>query len=171
MTGRVQVYTGDGKGKTTAAAGLALRACSAGLRVFFCQFLKCGSSGEVKLLRDRCPGVTIACFGTARFVRGKPSLRQMAAARTGFHALKDALTGGRFDVVIADEINVACKVGALEVDELLDLMAMRPGNVELIFTGRCAHPRVMERADLVTEMREVKHYYRAGQRARRGIEL
>ena len=171
MTGQVQVYTGDGKGKTTAAVGLALRSCGAGLRVYLGQFLKDGSSAEVRLLRARCPEVTLAHYGTGHFVAGAPSAAERAAARAGLGALQNVLTGGAYDVVIADEINVAAAVGCLRVDDVLGLIDRRPAGVELVLTGRDAHPRVLERAALVTEMRCAKHYHDAGQPPRPGIEF
>ena len=170
MIGHVQVYTGDGKGKTTAAVGLAVRACGAGLRVYLGQFLKDGSSSEIRLLRARCPEIKVEHFGTGRFVTGSPSAGEIAAARAGLNALADALASAAYDVVIADEINVACHVGCLTPADVLRLLDLRPPHVELVLTGRDADPRVLERADLVTEMKSIRHYFDAHQAGRPGIE-
>lgn len=171
MIGRIHVYTGDGKGKTTAAVGLAVRACGAGLRVFFAQFLKDGSSSEIRLLRERCPEIAFAHFGTGRFVTGTPSDEEAAAAHAGLTALEAALTSSAYDVVIADEINVACRTGCLGLADVLHLLELRPAHVELVLTGRNADAEVIARADLVTEMKEISHYFSRQQAARRGIEL
>ena len=168
--GYVQVYTGDGKGKTTAAVGLAVRAAGAGLRVFLAQFVKGSESGEVGALDLLGDAVTVSLYGTGCFIRDKPTEDDIRAARSGLEEVRQAVASGDFDVVILDEANTATHLGLLEASELVSLMDAKPANVELVLTGRDADPRVVERADLVTEMREVKHYYARGVRARRGIE-
>jgi cob(I)alamin adenosyltransferase len=170
MRGYVQVYTGDGKGKTTAALGLIVRAVGAGLRVFFVQFVKGRASSEIRTLRSRFPEVTVRQFGRVTFIRGKPSGRDVAAAERGFRELRRAVHSGRYDLVIADEANVALSLGLLDRDEMLSLVEDKPENVELIITGRGASRALIRRADLVTEMRPVKHYYDAGVKGRPGIE-
>ena len=170
MTGCVQVYTGDGKGKTTAATGLAVRAVGAGLRVFIGQFIKAKDSHEMALLRERCPEVTIEQFGEGRFILGKPSPEDIEAARLGMERLTAALTGGDYDVVIADEANGALGAGVITLETLLAFVDARPEAVELVITGRNAHADLMARADLVTEMQKVKHCFDAGIPAREGIE-
>ena len=170
--GQFQVYTGDGKGKTTAALGLALRASGAGLRVFFGQFIKQGEYSEIKALR-RLPNVDVAQFGSGKglLVRRAPETVDLACAREGLARLREALISGDYDVVIADEINCAATCGLLEEADLLALAACRPEGVELVFTGRGATPAVLERADLITEMTPVRHYYRTKNLpAREGIE-
>jgi cob(I)alamin adenosyltransferase len=170
MKGYVQVYTGEGKCKTTAALGLVVRAVGAGLRIYLGQFLKAGVYSEIRVLRERFPEVTVEQFGSGRFVRGRPSRAEIAAARRGLDRVQDALGGGRFDVVIADEIHTAVRAGVLAEADVLALIAGRPPNVELVLTGRGATPAVVAQADLVTEMTCRKHYYDAGVRARPGIE-
>jgi len=168
--GCVHVYTGDGKGKTCAALGLAVRAVGAGYRVFIGQFIKRGAFSEVRALRARLPEITLRQFGSGCFVRGRPPPAEIRRARRGLAALARALASGHYDVVIADEANCAVAAGLLAPDDLLALVAARPPGVELVLTGRDAHPRLLRRADLVTEMRCRKHYYARGVAARRGIE-
>jgi len=168
--GYVQLYTGDGKGKTTAAIGLAVRAAGAGLRVFIAQFIKEGRYSEIQALE--CFGERITCrqYGRGRWIRGQASEDDASLARNGLDDVRAVLTSGRYQVVILDEALLAVWMRMLDVDELLDLVDLKPDCVELVLTGRRADPRLVERADLVTEMREVKHYYRQGVRAREGIE-
>ena len=169
MKGYIQVYTGNGKGKTTAALGLALRSAGAGLRVFVGQFLKHGDYSEIKAL-SRFDTVTVEQFGMGKFVRGKPSDEEKAAARNGYARLCTILKEKSHDLVIVDEGNVAVTCRLISEKELLALMDKKPATVELVITGRGALPAVMDRADLVTEMNEVKHYYHQGVSARKGIE-
>jgi cob(I)alamin adenosyltransferase len=170
MQGYVQVYTGDGKGKTTAALGLALRAAGAGLKVFIGQFIKSMPYNEIKALERFSDQITIAQFGRGCFIRGNPCQADIDMARQALADIGAALTSGQYDVVIADEANVAygCKL-ILEAD-LVALIEKRPPHVELVLTGRNAPPAVIQRADLVTEMKAVKHYYDKGILARDGIE-
>ncbi len=170
MNGYVQVYTGNGKGKTTAALGLTLRAAGAGLRVFFAQFLKCGEYSEIAALRRFEDLVTVRQYGCPEFVTGAPGEEDRAAARRGRLEAREALVSGEYGVVVLDEVNVAVRLGLFSAGEVLELLDARPPEVELVLTGRDADPRIVERADLVTEMREVKHYYRQGIKARKGIE-
>ena len=171
MKGYVQVYTGDGKGKSTAAFGLALRAAGAGLRVFIAQFAKGRKASEHKAF-ERFPDlITVNQYGTERFIRGKPAKEDIEAAKAGLRDVHAALSSGEYDVVILDEANIATHFGVLSVDEILDVIDKKPPDMELIITGRKAHERVIEHADLVTEMVEVKHYYQQGADAREGIEF
>jgi cob(I)alamin adenosyltransferase len=169
--GCVQVYTGDGKGKTTAATGLAVRAAGAGLRVYIGQFIKSEDSAEMKILRVRCPEVTIEQFGVGGFIKSEPSADDLSGAHLGIDRLKSALCGGEYDVVIADEINGAHGAGVVSIEDIDSLLDARAHGVEFVLTGRNAHPRLLERADLVTEMRCVKHFMDAGVFARKGIEF
>ncbi len=169
MKGYVQVYTGDGKGKTTAAIGLAVRAAGAGLKVYIAQFLKKGDYSEIKAL-SRFENITIEQYGAGQFVMGRPSEKEMAAAGEGFTRLCEILKENRHDLVIAEEANVAVLCGILSEKDLLDIIDVKPDNVELVFTGRGAPPTLIDKADLVTEMKEVKHYFRKGVAARVGIE-
>ncbi|ABW67034.1 cob(I)yrinic acid a,c-diamide adenosyltransferase [Desulfosudis oleivorans] len=170
MKGYVQVYTGDGKGKTTAALGLALRATGAGLRVYICQFLKSGDYSEIKALASFGDQITVRQFGTGKFVKGAPSDEDRVAAAAGFASIQEAFSSGKYDVVIAEEISVAVSCGLLSAAQVCDLIDQRPDNVELVITGRGAPSEVIAKADLVTEMKPVKHYYFQGVMARTGIE-
>ncbi|MBN2209591.1 MAG: cob(I)yrinic acid a,c-diamide adenosyltransferase [Candidatus Coatesbacteria bacterium] len=170
MRGYVQVYTGDGKGKTTAALGLALRAAGAGLKVFIAQFVKRTASSELEALRRFSDLIAVKQFGRGRFVWGKPSQADVDAARKGLSEVRTIVSSGEYQVVILDEANVATHLGLIPLDELLAVIDAKPEDVELVITGRDADPRVIERADLATEMVEVKHYYDKGVEARTGIE-
>jgi len=169
-SGYVHVYTGNGKGKTTAAIGLALRSLGAGKRVYVAQFIKGRASGEIEALRAHFPEAEIECFGLGRFVRGAPSEKDIEAAQRGMHRLRQVLTSGEHHVVVAAELNGAIRAGLIPLDQVLDLLAVRPDHVELVITGRNAHARLMQKADLVTEMRNLKHYLDKGVPAREGIE-
>lgn len=170
MPGYVHVYTGDGKGKTTAALGLALRAAGAGWSVFLGQFLKGMTSSELESLGRFADQITVRRYGRSDFVDRVPKDSDRDLARRGLAECREALASGRYALVILDEANVAAAMHLVAMDELLDLIDARPASVELVLTGRWADPRVIARADLVTEMREVKHYYRQGVAARVGIE-
>jgi cob(I)alamin adenosyltransferase len=170
MKGYIQVYTGNGKGKTTAALGLAIRAAGAGLKVFIAQFIKMGEYSEIKALKRFKDLITVEQFGSGRFIKGKPSASDIEAARKGVEKIKAAFTSGQQNVVIMEEANVAAKLGLLSVDDILKIMDEKPKDVELIITGRGADSRIIEKADLVTEMKEVKHYFQKGVKARTGIE-
>ncbi len=171
MKGCFQVYTGDGKGKTTAALGLLLRAAGAGRRIFFAQFLKKDSSSECALLHERFPEVHCRWYGLGIWIRGAPSAADKEAAQKGFGELCRAVTGGAYDLVIADEIHLAVAYDMLPIDRVLDLIDRRPPNVELVFTGRNAHPRILEKADLISEVICRRHPFKRGMPARRGIEF
>ena len=170
--GRVQVYTGNGKGKTTASMGLMLRAAGAGLKSYFGQFMKRGEMSEIRALRAFLGGfVTVEQYGSGGELSGPDRERDARCAREGYEKARAALTSGRYDLVVLDEINVAAHLGLLSEEDLLRLMDERPARTELIFTGRYAPPAVLSRADLVTEMGEVRHYYADGLPARVGIEM
>jgi len=171
MTGCFQIYTGNGKGKTTAALGLALRAAGAGRRIFFGQFLKTAATGEAAALRDRFADcLDLVQFGPGRFIRAAPEPGEIAQARRGLESLRAALTGGRYHLVIGDEAVTAVRAGLFAEADLLALADARPAAVELLLTGRGAGPALIARADLVTDMREVKHYFTRGLPPRPGIE-
>jgi cob(I)alamin adenosyltransferase len=165
----MQVYTGDGKGKTTAALGLTLRALCAGGRVYFGQFMK-GQSYSELAAADRFEGLTMVQFGDPHFVHGKPSPDDIAHAKSGLLQIDEALASDRYDVVILDEANTAVSCGLLSSEEVLEVLARRPARTEVVLTGRGASPEIIAAADLVTEMREIKHYYKVGVDARVGIE-
>jgi len=170
MEGYVQVYTGDGKGKTTAALGLAMRAAGAGLKVYIGQFIKNAYYNEIKSLEKFSDQITLAQFGRGCFIRGNPCEEDIQLARKGLDAITAALKSGNYDLVIADEANVAFGVHLVSEADLLALIEARRPETELVLTGRNAPQAVIDRADLVTEMREVKHYYQHGVLAREGIE-
>jgi cob(I)alamin adenosyltransferase len=166
----VQVYTGDGKGKTTAALGLAIRASGHGMRTYFGQFMKGQSYGELDALRGHRQ-ITIEQYGDVRCIRREEvTAEHVAQARRGLARAQEAMVSGEFDIVVLDEVNVAIWFGLLCVEDVLAFLEERPGSVEVILTGRRAPPELVERADLVTEMRLVKHYYEQGVSARKGIE-
>lgn len=168
--GCLQVYTGAGKGKTTAALGLAIRAAGAGLRVFFCQFCK-GREVSEHVALERFPEfIDVRQSGSIQFITSGPTPADIAAARQMLAELRQALVSGQYKVVIADELNVALALGLVTLEQVLGLIAARPPDVELLLTGRDAHPEVMAVADLVTEMLAIKHPYETGVKARRGIE-
>lgn len=170
MRGYVQVYTGNGKGKTTASLGLALRAAGAGMKVYIAQFLKRGDYSEIKALERFSDLITIEQFGRGKFIKGRPSPEDIAAGLNGLEKIDSMLTSGRFQVIIMEEVNVAVMCGLFPVSRLLKLINKKPGDIELVLTGRGAVPEIIAKADLVTEMKEIKHYYHQGVQARVGIE-
>ncbi len=170
MDGYTQVYTGNGKGKTTAAFGLALRAAGAGLRVFIAQFAKSQAYSELKSFALFGDQIKIRQYGQGGFIRGKPSEGDIHAAQNGLQEVRREIGSGAWDVVILDEANIATHFCLFAVEDLLEIVDTKPESMELVITGRKADPRIIERADLVTEMKEIKHYYQKGLPARKGIE-
>jgi cob(I)alamin adenosyltransferase len=168
--GYLQIYTGNGKGKTTAALGLTLRAAGAGLKVFIAQFIKSGDYSEIKALKRFSDLVVINQYGLGRFIKGKPSQEDIDAATVGIQEARSAMVSGKYDVIIMEEANVALSCGLFSLERLLEIIKDRPESVELVITGRGADSQIIENADLVTEMREIKHYYNKGVGARIGIE-
>ena len=170
--GCVQVYTGNGKGKTTASLGLALRAVGRGLKVCVFQFIKGGGKyGEHLAAEKLAPLLTIIQTGRPGWVNTKDITEDRQTAQEALAQAQELLTSGDFDLFVCDEINGAVGFGLIEVEQVLELIRCKPEKTELVLTGRNAHERVIEAADLVTEMREVKHYYKAGVPARSGIEM
>ena len=170
--GLIQVYTGDGKGKTTAALGLALRAVGRGLKVCIVQFIKGGGQyGEHLAAELLSPLLTIHQTGRDGWIfRDRLDPEDIRIAREALELARACLTGGEYDLVILDEINGAVWFGLIPLEAVLDLLPAKPLAVELVLTGRSADERVIAAADLVTEMREIKHYYQQGVQARIGIE-
>ncbi|WP_298269659.1 cob(I)yrinic acid a,c-diamide adenosyltransferase [Geobacter sp.] len=170
--GLIQVYTGNGKGKTTAALGLAFRAVGRGLKVVMIQFMKGGGPyGEHAAAARLAPDLTIIQTGRPGWVnRENPDPEDVRLARAALDTARETMSSGGYDLVILDEVNGAVSFGLLTVEEVLEFMAAKPAQVELVLTGRNVDERVIAAADLVTEMREIKHYYRAGVPARVGIE-
>jgi cob(I)alamin adenosyltransferase len=170
--GYFQIYTGNGKGKTTAALGLALRAMGHGFRTYIGQFMKGQTSGELKACSTLAPSITIEQYGTKRFAGNKdvPQDDDLRMANRGLEKAGKAMLSGQYDIVVLDEIIAAHSFHLITLEEMFDIVAVKPAGLELIFTGRNAPPELIEKADLVTEMKEVKHYYHQGIKARRGIE-
>lgn len=168
--GYVHVYTGGGKGKTTAALGLAIRAIGAGWRVFMAQFLKGDESSELIALKLFARSILVRQYGRSCLVGRKPEQADFDCAAKGLLESKKAIMSGEYQMVILDEANVAVQFGLLHLEDLTQLIDTKPRDVELVITGRWAHQQVIERADLVTEMREIKHYYQQGVLARAGVE-
>jgi len=170
--GQIQIYTGNGKGKTTAALGLAFRAAGHGCRTFFGQFMKAQPSGERAAARKLGGLITFAMFGRPGLihVKGRPDPEDVRRARRGLARCRTAVRSGGYDLIVLDEINVALHFGLLDLEEILAFLDERPPSVEIILTGRRAPAALIRRAGLVTEMKEIKHYYAAGVPARRGIE-
>ena len=170
--GLVQVYTGNGKGKTTASLGLALRGVGRELMVCMIQFMKGGGPYGEQIAAERlAPYLTIIQTGRAGWVnKDNPHETDKALAAEALELARTTLASGKYDLVILDEVNGAVSMGLVPVEDLLEIMRTKPAQVELVLTGRNADPRVIEAADLVTEMREIKHYYKAGVQSRIGIE-
>ncbi len=169
----IQVYTGNGKGKTTAAFGLALRAAGRGFRTYFAQFMKLGDYGEVLAAEKYLPAMLqVEQFGLPGFHHsgGPVSAEERRAARRGLQAVWEALQSGEYQVVVMDEVNTLLWFGIVELSEVLEIIDQRPPDVELVLTGRYAPEAILDRADLISEMKEIKHYYAAGVEARDGIE-
>jgi len=170
MKGYLQVYTGDGKGKTTAALGLAMRAAGAGLRVYVAQFVKGMKYSELVTLQQLSDYITIKQYGRDCFIERSPQKEDIQAAQAGLREAREIMGSGKYQVIILDEANIATYYNLFTVEDLLDFIRSKPEDVELVITGRRADPKILEEADLVTEMKEIKHYYRKGIQARDGIE-
>jgi cob(I)alamin adenosyltransferase len=170
--GLVQVFTGDGKGKTTAALGTILRAAGHGLNIFIIFFIKGHYAyGEYSTL-DKLPNVRLASFGLRQFIYKNREINpeEKKQAEAALAVAREAVNSGRYDLVVLDEINVALDFHLIEMDDVINLIKNRPPHVELILTGRHADGRLIEMADLVTEMVKVKHPFDKGIKARQGIE-
>lgn len=170
--GYVQVYTGNGKGKTTAALGLAFRAAGHGFRTYVAQFLKAQPTGEVEAAKKLAPLIRIEQFGREGFITIKdgPGDEDIERAKAGLAKARQALLSGEYRIVILDEVNTAVHFRILPEADVLELIDRRPAGVELVLTGRYAPESFIDRADLVTEMTEIKHYFAGGVKAREGIE-
>jgi cob(I)alamin adenosyltransferase len=168
--GFVHLYTGNGKGKTTAALGLALRAAGAGLKVFIAQFAKGVETSEVRLFKNASKQITIKQVGRRSFIKRNPAKIDCTLAANGLAMVEKIMASGRYDVVILDELCIACCYNLIPIRKILDTIKNRPEKVEVIITGRNAPKELVQVADLVTDMREIKHYYNSGVKARKGIE-
>jgi cob(I)alamin adenosyltransferase len=170
--GYIQVYTGNGKGKTTAALGLAFRAMGCGLKTYIGQFMKGQKCSELDAAAAVSDYVTIEQYGKKGFTMDKehPDAQEMRNANAGLVKARKAMLSGKYDIIVLDEINTAHFFHLITIEEMLELVKKKPDGVELVFTGRYAPREVIEAADLVTEMVEVKHYYNKGMLSRKGIE-
>lgn len=166
----IQVYTGNGKGKTTAALGLALRAAGAGFKVYICQFLKGRSYCELISLK-KFKNIKVEQFGKGCFLRHSPRKEDVALACAGLSAAKKAIQSRHYSLVVLDEINVALKLNLISLKDALSIIKDAPKDVEVVLTGRSCPRQVIMAADLVSNIQEVKHYFRRGLKARKGIEL
>ncbi|MCP4673779.1 MAG: cob(I)yrinic acid a,c-diamide adenosyltransferase [Desulfobacula sp.] len=170
MKGYIQIYTGNGKGKTTAALGVTMRTIGAGGKVFIGQFLKSGDYSEMNILKKFKDQVTVEHYGLGRFVKGSPTQEDIDAGKDGYNRVAQIIEKGEHGLVIIDEGNVAVKYNIFSEQDLLNMFKKKPDHVELIVTGRGATRKVMEKADLVVEMKAIKHYFQQGVKARVGIE-
>lgn len=170
--GKIQVFTGEGKGKTTAAVGMAVRAIGRGYKVFMVQFLKApDTSGEQLALKMLAPMITLKPMGRKGFIfRRGCDPQDVEMAKQALEETRSAMLNGAFDVIIMDEVNVAIHLGLIDVEDVLDLMNSKPDNVELVLTGRYARPEIINRADVALEMKKLKHHFDHGMTARNGIE-
>ncbi len=168
--GYIHLYTGNGKGKTTAALGLAIRAAGAGKQIFIGQFVKGMQYAELNALL-RLPEITIKQYGLDCFIVNKPNEKDIEAARNGLNEVTRIILSNSYDVVILDEVCIAIYYHLFEVDEIINLIIQKPELMELILTGRYAPKKLYDYADLITEMNEIKHYYQKGVQAREGIEF
>lgn len=168
--GFIHVYTGNGKGKTTAAIGLGVRATGEGLKVYMIQFMKGRCYSEIDAL-DHIQNFTVVQFGRDEFVlKENPEQIDIDLARKGFEQAKKIINKGEHDVVILDEINVAVDYNLIPLNDVLQLLEEKPKKVELILTGRYASPEVVKQADIVSEILEIKHPYQNGIESRKGID-
>ena len=170
-TGKIHIYTGDGKGKTTAALGLTVRAVGAGMKVFIGQFVKGMHYAELDTISEFLPQIILRQNGRNCFIENEPSQKDIDAAVIGFKEITGIMTSRQYDLVILDEIFIAIHYKLIPVSELISLLKNKPSETEVILTGRKAPEELIKIADLVTEMKEIKHYYRNGIQARKGIEF
>jgi cob(I)alamin adenosyltransferase len=168
--GYIHLYTGNGKGKTTAALGLAIRAAGAGKKVFIAQFVKGMPYAEHKALQ-RFPEIILKQYGLDCFIVNEPTQEDMKLARIGLNEVSEIVLKNACDVLILDEVCIALHYGLFELNEIIHLLREKPESMEIILTGRYAPNELMDKADLVTEMKEIKHYYNRGIQAREGIEF
>jgi cob(I)alamin adenosyltransferase len=167
--GYIHIYTGNGKGKTTAALGLAIRGVGAGKKVYIGQFVKGMRYSEVKVM-ENLPNVEMHQLGLDCFIDKEPTKEDIEAAKKGLKICGEILKNGEYDIVILDEITIALYFKLFSIEDVLKIIDERNPKVELILTGRYAPEELIEVADLVTEMKEVKHYYSQGVESREGID-
>lgn len=170
FSGYIHLYTGNGKGKTTAAIGLAIRAAGAGKRVFMGQFVKGMPYSELESLK-RFDEITVKQFGRDCFIEKDPTPEDIKVAQNGLKEVSMHIRNNSFDVVILDEICIALYYQLFPVEEVVELLKSKPATMEIVLTGRNAPQELIDMAHLVTEMKEIKHYYTQGVEARKGIEF
>lgn len=170
MKGYIQIYTGNGKGKTTAALGQAIRAVGAGLNVFIAQFIKGKPYSEIEIVKERIPEIVIKQFGLDCFIVNEPTQKDIDAANKGLKEVEHIINSGDYEVVVLDEITIALYYNLFDTERVVEILQSKPTNCEIIITGRYAPASLLKVADLVTEMKEVKHYFQQGVEARKGIE-
>ena len=168
MDGYLQIYTGDGKGKSTAAFGLAIRARGAGLKVVVLQFIKNKTYSEHEMLRKA--GVEVRQYGCGLLFGRPPRPEDFESAARGLEEVRRMFSEASADVLILDEVNIALSLGLAEEAAFLSILDTKPPSMEVVCTGRRAPEKLLERADLITEMKAVRHYYESGVPARTGIE-
>ncbi len=170
--GYVQVYTGNGKGKTTAAIGLAIRALGHGLKVYFAQFMKNYPYGELNILQTLAPNLVLTRWGNDAFVFKKepPPQTLLAEMNRGLQEARQAMLSLAYDLVILDEVLVSIYFKLFTTEQLIEFIKVKPENVEVVLTGRYCPQEILNLADLVSEIKEIKHYYQRGVSARKGIE-
>jgi len=170
MNGYIHLYTGNGKGKTTAAIGLAIRAAGAGKKVFIGQFVKGMHYSEMDSLKH-IPEIEIKQYGLDCFIVNQPTQKDIDAARKGLEEVAEIISRNKYDMIILDEICIAIHYHLFEIGKVIALLKAKPQKMEIVLTGRYAPPELIRIADLVTEMKEIKHYFNKGINARKGIEF
>lgn len=167
----IHIYTGNGKGKTTAALGLSVRAAGAGKKIFFGQFVKGMAYSEIKLITEQIPQIDHQLFGRRCFINREPEPEDFQAAQKGLQTVKELIKSGKYDLIVLDELNIALHYHLIKTEDVLALLDEFPSETELVITGRYAPPELIEKADLITEMKEIRHYYQKDVKARKGIEF
>ncbi len=170
MKGYIQVYTGDGKGKTTAAFGLALRAVGAGKKVFIAQFIKGKPYSEIDAVHKYIPAIKVKQYGLDCFIYNQPTPADIQAARKGLAEVAEIIAAGKYDMIVLDEVCIALYYNIFPISDVVKILTSKPEKTEIIVTGRYAPNEIISIADLVSEIREIKHYYSKGVEARKGIE-
>jgi len=167
----VHIYTGNGKGKTTAALGLALRAAGAGKKVFFGQFVKGMAYSEVSIINEKLSEIEHRLFGRKCFIKREPEKADFEEAEKGIEEVRKIINDRKYDLIVLDEINIAIYYKLVSIEDVLSLIEDLPEETELVMTGRYAPEKLIDKADLVTEMMEIKHYFKQDTKARKGIEF
>ncbi|UCD55856.1 MAG: cob(I)yrinic acid a,c-diamide adenosyltransferase [Candidatus Omnitrophota bacterium] len=167
--GLVQIYTGNGKGKTTAALGLALRAAGAGFKVYIGQFIKSKAYSETKALK-KIKNIKIEQYGRGCFIKGKPKKIDIECARKGLRKAQKNIMSGKYDMIILDEVIITLKLRMIKTEDIINIIKGKPRSAELVLTGRYCPRGLLKHADLITKMKEIRHPYRKGIKARLGIE-